>query len=323
MGALTLAALREEVVAGTGRPLYLLVGDDDAEKAAVADEISGLVEEGLEAFNIERLYGGEIKSGVLIDAVSQLPMMALRRVVVVMQAERLLIQKRESKAADADSERLEALVESPPDHCSVVFVCGQLDERRRIVKRLRQHAAVIDCGTVADFDGAERWVTMRAARDGVVLGAGAARALAHRVGPSVSTLRSSLERVGLYAIGTREVTVADVQAVVPSTTEAQEDFGIAKAIWRNDVSGALKELVLALDGGAMPFMLMGQLRAASEKLPAARLQPAINALMRTDLALKSSGGKPQTLLERLVVELCGESKPSVRWRRPVSAGVRR
>jgi DNA polymerase III delta subunit len=31
---------------------------------------------------------------------------------------------------------------------------------------------------------------------------------------------------------------------------------------------------------------------------------AIEALFRTDLELKSSGGDPRVLLERLVVELC-------------------
>ena len=34
------------------------------------------------------------------------------------------------------------------------------------------------------------------------------------------------------------------------------------------------------------------------------MPPAIEALFRTDLDLKSSGGDPRVLLERLVVELC-------------------
>ena len=70
------------------------------------------------------------------------------------------------------------------------------------------------------------------------------------------------------------------------------------------VREALKELGLALDAGAMPVMLMGQLRAAAEKLPAPRVRSAIDAVFRTDLALKSSGGEPRVLLERLTVELC-------------------
>jgi hypothetical protein len=37
----------------------------------------------------------------------------------------------------------------------------------------------------------------------------------------------------------------------------------------------------------------------------ARVPAAVEALFRTDVGLKSSGGDPRLLLERLVVELCG------------------
>jgi hypothetical protein len=35
-----------------------------------------------------------------------------------------------------------------------------------------------------------------------------------------------------------------------------------------------------------------------------RVRAAVDAVFRTDLAMKSSGGEPRILLERLVVELC-------------------
>jgi len=56
-------------------------------------------------------------------------------------------------------------------------------------------------------------------------------------------------------------------------------------------------------------MVLGQLRSAAEKLPSARLRTAIDAVFRTDLALKSSGGEARVLLERLVVELCADRRP--------------
>ena len=102
------------------------------------------------------------------------------------------------------------------------------------------------------------------------------------------------------------ITAENVRQSVPAGPEAQVDFGIANAIKRSDAAGALRELRLALDAGAMPVMLMGQLRWVAEQLQASRLRNAIEVLFRTDLALKSSGGEPRVLLERLVVELCGE-----------------
>jgi hypothetical protein len=40
-----------------------------------------------------------------------------------------------------------------------------------------------------------------------------------------------------------------------------------------------------------------------------RIPAAVDALLRTDLDLKSSGGDPRVLLERLVVELCSPPSP--------------
>jgi DNA polymerase III delta subunit len=56
------------------------------------------------------------------------------------------------------------------------------------------------------------------------------------------------------------------------------------------------------------YKILGQLGwFVREKLPdidSRRVPAAIDALFRTDLELKSSGGDPRVLLERLVVELC-------------------
>jgi DNA polymerase III delta subunit len=68
-------------------------------------------------------------------------------------------------------------------------------------------------------------------------------------------------------------------------------------------------LGLELAEGAVPFMVLGLLRSVVERTVAARdLPPALEALLRTDLALKTSGGDPRVLLERLVVELCATGK---------------
>jgi DNA polymerase III delta subunit len=304
MPPLTAAALRKQLSSGETGPLYMLVGADDVEKSAVAGEFADLVEEELRAFNVGRIYGGDPKSvDDLIDHASTLPMMTPRRVVIVLESEKLLIPKRESKAAEADQERLEGFIKQPPPHATVVFVCGALDMRRRAVKLLIREAHVVDCGTIEDSSDAERWVKTRAAREKIPLDAGAVRALVDRGGLSIVRLRGGLERVALYALGQAVITAEDVKQTVSAGPEAQADFGIAKAIWRNDARDALRELALALDAGAAPFLVLGQLRAAAEKLPAPRLRGAIDAVFRTDLALKSSGGEPRILLERLVVEL--------------------
>jgi DNA polymerase III delta subunit len=58
------------------------------------------------------------------------------------------------------------------------------------------------------------------------------------------------------------------------------------------------------------------LRLAAQRLPRRRIKSAVEAVFRTDIALKSSGGDPRILIERLVVEMCeeqaGTKKPARR-----------
>jgi DNA polymerase-3 subunit delta len=312
MPPLTPAVLRKQIASGETAPLYMLVGADDMEKTAVANDFTEMVDEGLRAFNVDHLYGGESKVDDLLHAAGTLPMMAPRRVVVIHEAEKLLIPKRESKAADEELERLEEFVKDPPPHATVVFVCGPIDKRRKLVKVLMTEAHVVDCGTIEDAGDAERWVKARAAKEGITLDPATSRALVERTGLDIVRLRGAIERLALYAMGQPKITVEDIRQAVPAGPEAQADWGIANAINRNDAAEALRELGLSLDAGAPPFMVLGQLRIAAEKVPGPRLTAAIEALLRTDLALKSSGGDPRILLERLVVELCAprRSRPS-------------
>lgn len=304
MPPLSSSAVRQQIAAGTLGPLYVLVGADEVEKAELAAQMVDTVDEGFRPFNVDRLYGGETTVDALLDAAHTLPMMAPRRLVVVHEAEKLLVPKRESRAADAAQERLEAFLKSPPAETTLVFVCGALDQRRRVVKLLLTQAHVVDCGTIADAADAARWIAARAQREGVTFEPAAVRVLADRGGTDVTRLRGAFDRVVLYAAGQARVSADDVKAVVSAGPESVENFGIANAIGNGDAAAALRQVGAALDAGAQPFFLMGQIRTAAERLRGPRLVPAIEALFRTDIALKSSGGDPRILLERLVVELC-------------------
>lgn len=308
MPALSPTILRTQLASQQTDPLYVLIGADELEKAAVAGEFAEMVDEDLRTFNVERLYGGETRVDAVIDAARTLPMMAPRRVIVIAEAEKLLMPRRESKAAEDEQERLEAFIASPPTHATVVFVCGALDMRRRAIKLLLKVAHVVDCGTIENEADAGRWVRARAAREKMSLEPGAVAELVARAGPDVARLRAGLDRLALYAMGQSAITADDVRQAVSAGPEAQADWGIANAIQRNDVREALRELGRAFDSGDVAVKILGQIRIAAEKLPAPRLGPAMDALFRTDIALKSSGGDARTLLERLVVEMCDSGR---------------
>jgi DNA polymerase III delta subunit len=81
---------------------------------------------------------------------------------------------------------------------------------------------------------------------------------------------------------------------------------VTNAIQNGNAREALRQLAMALDAGAVSYQILGQLAwFVRDKMADPRRVPAaIEALFRTDLDLKSSGGDPRILLERLVVELC-------------------
>jgi DNA polymerase-3 subunit delta len=305
--------------------VYLLFGEDDIEKGALAREFEELVEDGLRAFNVERIHAGEwttgdrLAGGVagLVAAVRTLPMMVPRRVVTVLQAETLLVPKRESEAASRALDQLEALFKRPEPQTTLVLVAAAIDKRSRMYRLLQKHATIVECGVVADLADAERFVRSRVAAGGAAIEPAAARLIAQRAGTDVKRLRADVERLMLYALGQKQITVDDVREVT-GPAALQDDWAMTNAIEAGQAADALRQLALMLDAGAPPEKILGQLgwvvRAKFPGVAPASVRPAVDALFRTDQDLKSSAGDPRVLLERLVVELCaGKRTAARRW----------
>ena len=238
--------------------IYVLLGPDEAGKIALAAEFLELVEADLRAFNVDRLYGGETTGAEVVDAARTLPMIVPRRVVLLVHADRLLNPKKESDATARDLETLEAYVKAPVDTCCLVLVADVVDKRRSLTRQLLSKATVVECAGPADAVEAAKWVKDRVAQEGMTIDARTARLVADRIGPDVSRLRSDLERLVLYAAGSKTITEADVKEIVAPST-SQDDWGVTRAIERGAAGDALRELGLMMDNGAVPYMILGQL----------------------------------------------------------------
>jgi DNA polymerase-3 subunit delta len=309
MRTITPHTAREQIASGDLDPIYLVLGDDALEKAEMADAFEQVVDDGLRAFNVDRLYGGEASLRQVIEAARTLPMMAPRRIVIVMRVERCLTPKRESQSTAADLEAFEAYLADPQPHASLILVAGggDLDKRRRTTARLLAAATVVTCGVIESLADGERWVRRRVSAEGLSIEPAAARLLAAQAGPDLTRLRGDVERLVLFAADQSSVGVADVLEIA-GPAAAHDDWAVARAIERGQAAQALKELALVLESGAAPYMVLGQLAwVVRTKLRSDRLSAAVEALFRTDVALKSSTGDHRVLLERLVLELCGVS----------------
>lgn len=318
MPVATVAAVRKQIASGEADPVYLLQGEDDVEKSALAAEFGELVDEGLRAFNVESIHAGDWTTGdrladgvaAIVSAARTLPMMVPRRIVTVSQADTLLAPKRESEAATRALDALESLLKTPERLTTLVFVAGAVDKRSRMFKLFSKLATLVPCGVIDDRTDAERWVRTRVTAAGVEIEGEAARLLAEWAGPDVKRLRNDVDRLLLYTLGRKRITVGDAREIA-GPAALQDDWAMTNAIEAGQGGEALRQLALMLDAGAPPEKILGQLgwlvRSKFPLLRPADLPMAIDALFRTDLDLKRSAGDSRVLLERLVVELCAGS----------------
>ena len=324
----TVAEIRKQIKSGKTAPLYLLEGDDLQSRHDLAIEFANVVDEGLQAFNVQSFYANEATNaagrdqliGSLISNARTLPMMAPRRIIVVHEADRLLAPKRakdEEDAAAAETpkkgkraaitpaEELEAYIERPEPMTTLVFVSGPLDANRRVVKLLRKHADIVDCGTLHDAREAAVWITKRLEKDELSIDPKAIAVLLSATGLTLGRIRPEIEKLVLYASGESAITIAHVKDVVIPKEESEGTFALMEAVQNANAARALREVSALIDSGIQPPMILGQLRAATIRLrPDSRVKSGLEAVFRTDLAIKSSAGTPEYLLECLVVELC-------------------
>jgi DNA polymerase III subunit delta len=330
MPAATPATARAQIKQGTLAPIYLIVGDDEAEMARLTADISAIVEDELRAFNVERVYATDksVSPTSIAESARMLPMMSDRRIVVVLRAERILKPKRRGKADEEEaaeqeaesapeSDALEAYAKSPEPQSVLVLVASDVDRTRRLYKALQKTATIVECwGLKGGKDVrvdlrqaariAEQMVRKAVTDAGQQIEAGAARLIAERAGADIVQLRGDLERLLLYTAGQARITEGHVRDVV-SAESAQDDWAVTNAISRRDSAEALRQVALALESGGVSYQILGQLAwFVRERMVASdprRVPAAIEALFRTDLELKNSGDA-RVLLERLVIDLC-------------------
>jgi DNA polymerase-3 subunit delta len=319
------AELERELRERGPRRAYLLAGmepllRDDAlavlRRAALGDADP--------AFLLDR-FDGATSPGELADALHTLPVIAARRMVVLIEPE----ARRGSARAllDAVADWVDGAREGVEDPAMLVVVASQPDRRARWVKAFGD--AIVSCDAPRAAREIGEFVRAEAARQGVALERGVAEALAERVGPQLQMLRMEIGKLALLAGPGEPVSRAHVG--VGTALAAEEPiWDLTDAIGEGRTADALRVLARLLGAGEPSPVLLGALvshfrrllRVASGAEVAAppfvrkklasqakrygvpRLRAALDALHETDLALKGAGAlRPELALERVVIAL--------------------
>jgi DNA polymerase-3 subunit delta len=301
----------------------LIVGADEHEKTALAVAAGDMVEEDLRAFNVERLYATDksVTPMSVIEAARTLPMLASRRIVIVLAAEKLLVPKKKGAAEDdqegGDVEPLIDYFGSPSPETTLILVCSPgetpdaipLPKNLRITKAVAAAATVVTCSGLDGGKDPSRWVQERAKAAGLEIDRQAVAKLVDLAGGDPGRLRADVEKLLLFASGSGKVMLDHVRAIAGAPVHHGDDWALVRALEQQDAATALRELQASLNEDVSPFLILGQIagsvRSPRSRYPPRRIPAAVDAIFRTDQAMKSSGGDPKVLLERLIVEMCG------------------
>jgi DNA polymerase-3 subunit delta len=324
----TPAELEAELAAGRLRPAYLLVGPEpllreDARRAVEHAAFGGAAAD----FDLDRLDGESCTPAALEDALRALPVLAPRRLVVLRDPEA------RRRGGDALLERLERCVAELPDppETVLVVVAEKVDGRARWVRAFAGAAARVECEAPRQRRDLVAFVRSEAKRQGVALGAGAAEALAERIGPQLLLLRQEIAKAALFAGPGRSVTAAHVGETASDAAEEPiwsltDAIGEGRApdalalLARMQGAGAPAPVVLAAlanhfrklarlrEGGRVPGapFAIRKLEEQARRFAPARLRASLRAIHDADERLKGRGQlPPEQALEQLVLSLAG------------------
>ena len=351
MPLLSVDALRKQIKSGKLAPVYVIVGEDTKLVDVLVDGIEASIDEADRAFSVDRVYATE-GGGAPVDIIASArtpSMLGGPRVVIVLRAERFFKPKRGGKKVESDDAESDAgddsgpsealrgdaaldlgpiddYLASPLDSTTLVFVAADVDLSRRTSKKLKELAQFVECRRLETKSAENRREATNTVRStiqnemlqmGRTLEPAGLQLLIDRTGLDITRLRGAIERLILYAGDKKTITVDDVREVVGEHAFV-DDWAVINAIGDGDAARALRGLAQRFERGDSPHGIVGQLRWwVSSRLAEAepdRVRPALEALLRTDLALKSSGGDERVLLERLVVDLTGKALARSGWR---------
>lgn len=324
--------LLAEIAKGDVRPFYLLHGDEEYEREALAASVSkALVPAQARDFNLDVLRAERLEVLDFFQVYETYPMMAESRLIVLRKAE----------ALTADQCRGLERVFAVPVETSRLLVVGQkVDMRRKFFRELSRQGRALEFRPPYDSQ-VPQWIQRHAKRREIQIEPAAVQLLSQYVGAKPRELVSEIEKLVSFAGIGQPITASAVEQVAGITRGASV-FDLADALGKGQGELAQKlmqkflsqgeeptravamvtrhfQLLLKAKGlmdkslprdkiaaelGVAPFFLPRYLEQARHR-SASWLWAGLSALKEADWRLKSQGRRQEHLvLELLVAKLC-------------------
>lgn len=324
-------------------PVYFFSGEDDFSKEEALQEfIRAVVESGTEAFSLDVFTGGETDGATILTVAATLPMLSVRRVVVVKEFQRL---------PQTDKETIVQYAGRPNPTTCLILIAPKVDLKTKLYDTLCRHATSVAFPKVYPEHipaWIQRWTKKHLTK---TIHPEATQVLHSIVGDKLGELAGALRTLEVYVGARQTITLADVNAVM-GASRAGDVFEVARAVGEKDLVKAQRALnrVLELDAREAPYKivpvlvrhltilwkirLLSQMKqsddeikgtlklgkgfnwhfpaymAQAQQLSRADLRDGFEALLRADLAMKTSVQTPRLILEMLLYELCRIGDPA-------------
>lgn len=288
------------------------------------------VDQSLKDFNYNVFYGGESKGLDILDTALTLPMFAERRAIWVKRAESL---------SAAACEMLLSYVQNPAAGTCLVFTGTKIDQRKKFFSELKKHGVVVEFKRVYENKLAA-FIQGESALHGKPMDSAAADLLSFLIGNNLQELSSQIEKLAVFSGSRPRITMDDVRTIA-SSSKAFTVFELARYLCIRDLQNALKSLDTLFRNGEETPMMIGALSRHFRQLWRVRemldrkaaksdicreaginpyflddmilqaknfaredLREIFSELYRCDLASKTGGGQPYTLMHGIVVGIC-------------------
>jgi DNA polymerase III subunit delta len=242
----TFDEFRNAIRKGDILPVYLFAGTEQF----IADEAVELLLDALipgdqRSFNFDLLYGTDAQSYEVLTVASAFPMIGEKRMVVVREFDKL-------SKPDLLSEYIKNPLES-----TVLILISESPDNRRNPFRLFDDPNTLRCWPLYD-NQIPSWIINRVRAIKKSISTDAASTLAGYVGTSLYQLANEIDKLDIYTMDRKNITVDDVNHVV-GVSKTFNIFELQKAIGQKDAKTAIYILDRMLERGEPPVLIISML----------------------------------------------------------------
>ncbi len=221
------------------KPLYLFHGDDSYTSVQKAFHWQKEFEKKYGDMNVEIFEGEELTAGKFAEAVSTLPFLSDKKLVVI----RNFFKNAPSEEAKKVSEKLDLIDEN----CVVVFT-----ERQRADARTALYKNIKKQGEVKEFPLMDKpelvdWISQEISKQQSQLPSSHISAIADNVGPNLWQMAHEIEKIALYSNG-KQISQEEIESIISPNLQTTI-FRLTDSLAVKNRKASLKTLGTLLDNG--------------------------------------------------------------------------